>query len=71
MLAYNMYYAMLYRPSVSSSEVYTVHFGEDTTERDQIVEQATRDWETFLIHRAKELIPGIFRLRLREVSFIV
>ena len=64
MLAYNIYYAMLCRPSVTSKEVYTVHFGEDTVERDQIVAQATKDWETFLIHRAKELVPGIVRLRL-------
>ena len=65
MLAYNIiYYALLYRPNVTSNEVYTVHFADDTAERDLIVAQAARDWETFLIHRAKELVPGIVRLRL-------
>ena len=39
---------------------------EGSVEYEQFQQQAECDWETFLLHRAKELVPGIVLLRLKK-----
>ncbi|KAK2150677.1 hypothetical protein NP493_2734g00002 [Ridgeia piscesae] len=45
-------------PDVTSPEVFCAHFAEGSPEQRVFEEQSSRDWETFLLCRAKELVPG-------------
>ncbi|KAK2162290.1 hypothetical protein NP493_1528g00027, partial [Ridgeia piscesae] len=45
-------------PAVTSTEVFNVHFAEGSRELLLFMAQSARDWETFLLHRSKELVPG-------------
>ena len=44
---------------MTSPEVFYLHFPEGSPEQRLFKAQAARDWETFLLHRAKELVPGM------------
>ena len=44
---------------MTSQEVFSVHFAEGSPEKHMFEAQSARDWETFLLHRAKELVPGM------------
>ncbi|KAK2171992.1 hypothetical protein NP493_1006g00035 [Ridgeia piscesae] len=54
-------------PDVTSSEVFSVHFVKGSPEHRVFEVQSARDWETFLLHRAKELVPG-GRLAIQTVG---
>ncbi|KAI0211854.1 hypothetical protein LSAT2_003284 [Lamellibrachia satsuma] len=45
-------------PNVTSHEVFSEHFAQGSPEQRLFEAQSARDWETFLFHRAKELVPG-------------
>ncbi|KAI0212239.1 hypothetical protein LSAT2_002854 [Lamellibrachia satsuma] len=44
--------------NVTSQEVFPEHFAAGSPERREYETRAVSDWEMFLLHRAKELIPG-------------
>lgn len=46
-------------PNVTSHEVFSEHFAQGSPEQRLFEAQSARDWETFLFHRAKELVPGM------------
>ena len=43
---------------MKSPEVFCTHFVEGSPEQRVFEEQSASDWETFLLCRAKELVPG-------------
>ncbi|KAI0227875.1 hypothetical protein LSAT2_021635 [Lamellibrachia satsuma] len=45
-------------PSVTSKEVFYLHFAEGSDEKRLFKVQAARDWDNFLFYRSKELVPG-------------
>ncbi|KAI0220000.1 hypothetical protein LSAT2_028461 [Lamellibrachia satsuma] len=46
------------RPSETSPEVFNIHLPEGSHEQHLLRAQSTRDWQTFLLHRGEELVPG-------------
>ena len=54
----NFYIYICCSPDVKSQEVYCAHFADGSPEQRVFEEQSARDWETFLLCRAKELVPG-------------
>ena len=50
---------------MTSPEVFCAHFAAGSPEQRVFEEQSARDWETFLLCRAKELVPGKVYTRIR------
>ena len=50
---------------MKSQEVYCAHFAQGSPEQRVYEEQSARDWETFLLCRANELVPGKVYTRIR------
>ena len=50
---------------MTSPEVFSAHFAEGSREQRVYEEQSARDWETFLLCRAKELVHGKVYTRIR------
>ena len=51
---------------MKSPEVFCAHFAEGSPEQRVFEEQSARDWETFLLCRAKELVPGNVHTRILQ-----